>query len=312
MHRILVEIPLPFGLRMLEVPSYGVMLTLAFIIAMYLTCRRGRKIGLSPQVVMDIGLYSVVAGIVGARFAFILVEYKADPLSNSPLLDMFAIWRGGLIFQGGLLMALVVCIWYLRTHQLPAGKIADISAPGVALGVAIGRVGCFLNGCCWGKLCAPDFPLGVVFADGESVFAQQVSRLDHGSLQPLLGKAGYPHSLASAISATDLPLAVHPTQLYTSLALLVVFFLLLYLEKLPRLFDGMIMLAFVLLHALVRFGVEFVRDDTPLYLAGGHFPGLKFGQIAALLTFLAGMIFFLYLWRRARPAASRPPAKPEI
>jgi len=298
MHRILIKIPVPFGDGFLPIYSYGFMMMLAFVVGIALAHRRARRAGLDPEVVMDIGLYSVVCGIIGARLAFIITDMDTP----RQLLEYVAIWHGGLTFQGGLFMALAVCIWYLRAHRLPAGRVADIFAPSIAVGLALGRIGCYLNGCCWGRICDHGFPLGVIFPVESSVHNQQLHAWETGGLITALEHAGYGSWIPGL--PKNLPVPVHPTQLYTSVAMLCVFLAVLAIERLPRRFDGMVMLAFLMLYSMVRFLIEFVREDTPLYLQVGGFAGLRLGQILALITVVATAGVFVCLWRRAAPGGA--------
>lgn len=293
MHRILLEIPLPGG-GAVPIYSYGFMLMLAFLAGTALAWRRGLRVGIPGQVVLDIALYAVIAGIIGARLAYILFEHVPDPTAH-PLFDLVAIWKGGLVFQGGLVMALGVCLWYLAAHRLSPGQVADLFAPGIALGIALGRVGCFLNGCCWGKLAPPDFPLAVRFPPESMVYHHHAWLRASGELFHRMQDAGY----ETVYGNVPLPLPVHPAQLYTSVAMLGVFLLILLVERLPRIFDGMVMLVFLMAYSVVRFHVEFVRDDTPAYWAYGDFPGLRMGQILGVPTLLASVAAFCYLWARA-------------
>jgi phosphatidylglycerol:prolipoprotein diacylglycerol transferase len=309
MHPILIEIPLPLGLQPLTIHSYGFMMMLAFLAGLYLALNRAKRAGIDKQVILDLTLYSIVCGIVGARIAFLLIDYEQDAASDHPLLDLVAIWKGGLTFQGGLLLALGVCVWYLKTQKLPAGKIADIFAPSVALGVGIARVGCYLNGCCWGKICEAGFPLGVNFPPRSGPYLQHLRMYLQGELAPILHSRHH-DGLLEMLKDPQLEKAaiemvpVHPTQLYTTVAMLGLFLLIAGLEKLPRLFDGMLMLIFLLAYSVFRFFIEFWREDTPLRLAVGAFAGLRLGQIIALLTFTAGTAAFVYLWKKARAKVS--------
>ncbi|MBN2712719.1 MAG: prolipoprotein diacylglyceryl transferase [Planctomycetes bacterium] len=299
MHRILIEIPY------LGIPiySYGFMMMLAFVGGITIAYFRAKKAGIKPEVVMDIGLYSIICGIVGARLAFIITDFHPDPASDFPLLDMVAIWKGGLTFQGGLFLALAVCIWYLKANMISAAKVADIFAPATAFGVAMGRIGCFLNGCCWGRICSPDFPLGQKFPLDSGVHHHHLQLLRDGSLLETLSKTGN-DKIAQSLShldpvmATlqDIPLIpVHPAQLYTSAALFAIFGILLVVDKLPGKFDGRTMLVFLMLYSCVRFAIELLRDDTPLLFAFGAYPGLRLGQYLAIATFAVAAGLFLKL-----------------
>ena len=308
MCRILIELPLPFLNRTVPIFSYGFMMMIAFAAGILLACRRAERVGIAREAIMDIGLYSIVCGIVGARLAFLFTDYQMNWASEHPVLDMFAIWKGGLTFQGGLFLALAVNIWYLTSRRLPAGKVADVFAPGVALGVGVGRLGCFLNGCCWGQIAPRGFPLGVIFPHDCGVYEHHRQMLYVDELLPALEKANHNHLAELLRHYAPLGLEripVHPTQLYTALAMVGVFVFLLWVEKWPRLFDGMVMVIFLMAYSVVRFLIEFVRDDTPVLSWIGGFPGLRLGQLLAMLTLAVAVCFFAHLSRKAKAKAGR-------
>ncbi len=139
--------------------SYGLMLVIGFYSAYFLARWRAKKDGLDPAVMIDILLIAAGLGIVGAR-AFYVVQYSENIKGFA---DIFAIWNGGLVFYGGLITAMVGLIIYIKRKKLSLWKLADAVAPAIMLGLALGRIGCFLNGCCWGAVCEPGFPLAVQF-----------------------------------------------------------------------------------------------------------------------------------------------------
>ena len=144
--------------------------------------------------------------------------------------ELFSIFQSGGVFYGGLMGGILVAWWYARRHHLPGWQTADVLAPGVVLGQAIGRLGCFSAGCCWGK--ATQVPWAVTFTD---VYAARA--------------VGTP---------MDTPL--HPSQLYESLAAFLIFFFLLWLAPRKR-FHGQVTLVYVALYSVVRFALEFLRGD---------------------------------------------------
>lgn len=152
MHPIIVK----FGA--IAVYSYGLMLAAAFLLAVFLAKKEAQKQGFNGQLVVDLGLYLVISGIIGARILYVLINFK-DYLKNP--WEVIMLSHGGLVFYGGLISATITGIWFVRKNHLPILKIADIFAPYLALGQAVGRLGCFLNGCCFGK--PTDLPWGVVF-----------------------------------------------------------------------------------------------------------------------------------------------------
>src|SRR2546423_2522279 len=189
--------------RPLVIPAhtYGILIAIAFLSAMQLAGRAARRAGLDRERVMDLCFWILLAAIAGSRILFILVnwdEYARDPLS------VFYIWKGGLVFYGGFIGAVLVSVWYMRKHQMPFFPYADAIIPSVAIGHAIGRLGCFSAGCCWGGVCDPHLPWAARFPPESMAYQSQLaSRL----IQP-----GALHTIA-----------IHPTQLYEALGELCVF-----------------------------------------------------------------------------------------
>lgn len=203
--------------------TYGVMLAAAFFLALAIAVRQAKREGIAPERILDLGLYLLISAIVGSRILFILTEFKY--YINHPL-KIFMFWEGGLVFFGGLILAIPVGIYYIRKHRLPLWQVADIAAPSVAIAQAVGRLGCFSAGCCYGK--PTNLPWAVTFRD--------------------------PNSLARL----DIPL--HPTQLYESLGTFLLFLFLISMRK-RKSFDGQIFWLYTLLYSVLRFIIEIFRGD---------------------------------------------------
>jgi len=139
--------------------SYGLMLVVGFYGAYFLARRTAKKEGIDPNRLTDMLILAVVLGIVGSR-AFYLVQYRERIRG---VLDLIAIWRGGLVFYRGLVAATVGLMVYVRVKHIPLWRVGDAIAPAIMLGLALGRIGCFLNGCCWGHVVDESFPLAVRF-----------------------------------------------------------------------------------------------------------------------------------------------------
>ncbi len=144
--------------------TYGLLVALGFLAALVVVMRGSRREGLPSEQVLDLAFVAVLAAIVGSRLLYVLFnlrEYLADPLR------ILKVWEGGLVFHGGLLLAIPACLYVVRRFNLPAWVTADVFAPAIALGQAVGRIGCFAAGCCYG---APwDPPFCVTFSDPESL-----------------------------------------------------------------------------------------------------------------------------------------------
>ena len=212
----------------------------------------------------------LLAGLVGSKILMLFTEpeYRANPLQ---LLSLDFLRSGG-VWYGGLLGAVLVSYWLMRRYQLPWWKTADAFAPGIAIGNFFGRQGCFAAGCCWGK--PTSLPWGVKFTE-----------------------AG--HEITGVPTDTYL----HPTQLYESFAMLFVFLFLLWLHKRKR-FSGQVILAYALLYSIIRFAIEFVRDDPRGDVFGlTTLTGLSTSQLISLVIGITALVVLIVRRRRAQQVA---------
>ena len=151
--------PVLFQLGPLAVTSYGVMVAVGVLVGLLVILRAGRHAGIDTDTLLDLALYMVVAGVVGARAAYVFLHW--DSFREAPL-EILRIWDGGgLSFFGSLGLCLLVAIWFTRRRRLKLARIGDLLVLGVAAGYPFGRIGCFLNGCCYGF--PTDHAFGVVF-----------------------------------------------------------------------------------------------------------------------------------------------------
>ncbi len=265
MHPILFEIPriefLNWTIGPIPIRMYGLMIGLGFIIGIFLAARQAKKEGINPDRVLDLGVYLLLAAIVGSRALFVLTDLR--DFVDRPL-DAFAVWKGGLVFYGGVMAAIPVGIWYVRKHRLPVWRTADVIAPSASIGHVFGRLGCFFAGCCYGAQCNAAF--GITFSD--------------------------PHSLA------PLGVPLYPTQLMEAGGEFLIFTTLLLLRRSKK-FDGQIFWSYIFLYAVLRFIIEFFRGDA---IRGVYFGGLvSTSQIIAVGIFaLAGVL----LWRLRKAAVT--------
>jgi phosphatidylglycerol:prolipoprotein diacylglycerol transferase len=250
--------------------SYGVLLAAAYLLALYMAVRRARARGIDGDRVLDMGIYIIVSALVGAKLLLLIVDF--DVFRRNPA-ELWTLARSGGVFYGGLVVATVVGIWYARKHRLPMWQTADAVAPGIALGHVVGRMGCVLAGCCYGK--PTDLPWGITF---DNMFA-------------------------ATNVGTPLHVALHPTQLYDAGANLLILLLLLGTERRGKAFAGRTFWAYMLLYALSRFAVEFFRGDPR-----GMLGGLATSQVIALALAPLAVVMLVILGRRAAPAAVAEPA----
>ncbi|MCL5046726.1 MAG: prolipoprotein diacylglyceryl transferase [Actinobacteria bacterium] len=252
--------PILFRIGSFPVRSYGVMIMFGILLGGLAAYYRARKRGSYAGHVLEFAPVAAIAGILGARIWEIIFSW--NNFAGSPA-EMPAIWHGGLSIQGGIAGGIIAGVWYARRNRLPLWEFADILAPGIILGQAIGRIGCFLTGDCYGIPTNSIF--GVVYPPGTIAYAA------HGS-----------H-------------AIYPTVLFEAAWDLVVFGLLFLLERWnPRSRAGTTFLAYLGLYSAGRFFVEYLRDDS-LLIAGV----LRTAQVASIVGVLAAILLYAYLSRRS-------------
>lgn len=253
-----------FTLGPVNIYSYGLMLALAFLSGMYLIEKKARKQGLDITKILDLVFLILFSGILGARVLFVILNwdyYRSDPIG------IFKVWEGGLVFYGGLILAFFVSAWFLKKNKLSFWKTADILSPALALGIALGRIGCFLNGCCYG-LISEKWGVSFPARDNPPAFAQQAF---DGLIQP----------------TAKCSLPVIPTQIYSALAALVIFFILLALEK-KKNFNGFLFWVFILLYSLSRFVIEGFRYYEKNFFVFGS---LTISQAISIILVITSLIF---------------------
>jgi phosphatidylglycerol:prolipoprotein diacylglycerol transferase len=242
----------------LTIHTYGFLIAIGFLVALTLALREAKKTDLPNESIVDIGFYALLAGIIGSRLFFIVTNWQH--YSEHPI-DMVKIWEGGLVFYGGVLFAVPTVIWYAKKKALPLWQTADIWAPSIAIGHAIGRLGCFCAGCCYGKP-AENLPWAVTFTNPDSL----------------------------AIIGTPL----HPTQLYESAAELLNFLILITLRR-NQSFKGQLFLIYMLNYSIIRSVVEIFRGDE---VRGFLFPGFSYSQAISVLMFVTAVVFLVILKKR--------------
>lgn len=245
-------------------PTYGLMLAVAFLLALWLAQARARSAGLATEAVLDLWIAALVSGIIGAKLLLYALDFRY--YMDNPRALLSGLQSAG-VFYGGFLAAVLTCLYMLSRRGLPGWKIADIAAPAIALAQAVGRLGCFAAGCCYGR--PTDLPWAVTFTNAD----------------------------AHRLTGVPLGAALHPSQLYESALDFLLFLTLLVLSR-RKGPDGRIFLWYLLLYALLRGAVEFTRGDPR-----GQIFGTSTSQILALAAGLAAA--FLLLWRR-RAAPARP------
>ncbi|HLK34792.1 MAG TPA: prolipoprotein diacylglyceryl transferase, partial [Terriglobales bacterium] len=244
------------------IPTYGTLVALGFLVALWIILRLAKRAGLPSEAVTNLAIYCALAGLLGAKlfmFLFDFQEYWNNPRS---IFTLSTLQAAG-VYQGGLLLAVITAIVYMRHMHLPALETCDIFAPGIAAGHAIGRIGCFAAGCCWGV--ETHLPWAVTFRNPD------------------------------AYNLVGVPLGVplHPTQLYEAFANALIFWFLYRWIKRPHA-AGEIIGLYLVSYSSVRFLIEFVR----FHEQGVHF-GLSLTQWISLVSLAAGI--WILLTRRQAP-----------
>ena len=257
--------------------TYGVFLALAFLCAILITVKLAERDGLPRDRIYDLSLWMLLASLIGSKLLMLFTEaeYRANP---SQLLSLDFLRSGG-VFYGGLLGAVLAGYVLMKRFRLPWWKTADACSPGIAIGNFFGRQGCFAAGCCWGK--PTTLPWGVKFSD-----------------------------LGHEITGVPIDVHLHPTQLYESFAMLIVFVFLFWLHKRKR-FSGQVILFYALLYSVIRFLIEFVRDDPRGDILGlTSLTGLSTSQIISVLVGVCALVILIVRWRKAAPGVTAELSEP--
>jgi phosphatidylglycerol:prolipoprotein diacylglycerol transferase len=269
-----------FRIGNFPINTYGVFLALAFLCAILITVKLAARDGLPREKIYDLCLWMLLCSLIGSKLLMLFTEpeYREHPWQ---LISLDFLRSGG-VFYGGLIGAILSGYLLMRRYQLPWWKTADACAPGIAIGNFFGRQGCFAAGCCWGK--PTSLPWGVKFSE-----------------------------LGHEITGVPIDVRLHPTQLYESFAMLLVFFFLLWLHR-HRRFSGQVILFYALLYSAIRFAIEFLRDDPRGDLFGlTTLTGLSTSQLISLVVGTGALVLLILRWRNAsRLAKPQRTAAPNL
>src|SRR6267142_1957300 len=259
--------PRLFELGPITLYTYGVLLAAAYLVGLKLAMARAKARGLDANRVLDLGIYIIISALVGAKLLLLVTDFRtfrADPR------ELLTLARSGGVFYGGLILAVIVALWYIRRVGLPLWTTCDVFAPGIALGHVVGRFGCFFAGCCYGKPTTK--PWGITFTD----------------------------PFAASNVGTPLGIPLHPTQLYEAGAELLILIVLLVTERKGRPFFGRTFWLYMLLYAVSRFIIEFYRGDER-----GMVGMFSTSQFISLLLAPIAIVMLVYLSRRTTPEPKR-------
>jgi phosphatidylglycerol---prolipoprotein diacylglyceryl transferase len=243
---------------------YGVLLAAAYLLGLQFALWRARRRGLDPQRVMDLGILVIVTALIGAKLLLLVVDFRQFTASPSA---MFGLLRSGGVFYGGLIAAVPASLLYLRWKRMPLWTTTDVFAPGITLGHVVGRLGCLMAGCCFGR--QTSVPWAIIFTD--------------------------PAAFANV--GTPLGIPLHPTQLYDAGAELLILAVLLLWERRSTGFPGRTFWSYMLLYGVTRFIIEFYRGDS----RGMVFDALSTSQFVAVLLVPLSVLMLFLLRRRTNP-----------
>ncbi len=249
--------------------SFGTMMILALWSAIWLGTRRARQEKIDPELIADMAFWVIIFGLIGARLFYVGRYWGQDDLRTFG--DIFAIWRGGIVLYGSIIGGAIGFLLYRRLRPLPFLPVVDVIAPSLAIGIAFGRIGCFLNGCCYGDRCS--LPWAVTFPQKSIVWSDHASK-----------------GWISETTARSLP--VHPTQLYSAFdGFLLVALLCAYYPLRKR--DGEVMALLMVTYPITRFLIEIIRGDEGVFLLG-----MTTSEAISVGIFAAGLAFWAYLLRK--------------
>lgn len=246
-----------FHIGSLAIHWYGVLVAVAFLVGLWTASRRGVRDGIGSDKVLDAGVWLIAGTIIGARTLYV-ISYWHEDFAGKPWTEVLMIQHGGLVFYGGLFGATAACLVYVWRQRLPLWKFADTLAPSIALGYVPGRLGCLMNGCCYGR--ETSVPWAIYFPE---------DHVTHG-------------------------VGVHPTQIYEMLLSATLYGSLAWLYRRKK-FDGQVFATYLISYALLRSFVELFRGDYSMrYLGGVATPA----HLISGAILVAGLLLYWKLSRR--------------
>lgn len=236
------------------IPTYGFFLFFGITLALIFAKKLSKKEGLDGNKVVDMGISVLIFSFIGSKIFLLFTDFSY----LKSLEGIWALLRSGGVFWGGLLVGILVVLFYLKKHKFPLGPLSDIYGICIPLAHFFGRIGCFSAGCCWGKPC--NLPWAIVFKN----------------------------PFVFEYVGTPLFIPLHPTQIYEALFLLTLFFILYFYFYKKRIFKGQVFLLYILFYSFFRFFIEFIRDDPR-----GYIFSLSTSQFISILSFI--IAFYLYV-----------------
>ena len=266
--------------------TYGFLQAISFIVALFLMARLAERDGLNKQRAYDLGLWILAASLIGSKLLLVVTEWNLYYRDNPRQIFSLDFFRSGGVFYGGFIGAVIASVVVMKIYRMPWWRVADACAPGIAIGTAVGRLGCFAAGCCWGK--PTTSALGVHFTEKAHELTGVPLLVAH--LRDPLEQSQWSERLGDLLA----PISLHPTQLYEATGTLLLTFLLILLF-LRRQFAGQVILAYGILYGVMRFVIEYWRNDWR-----GELLGLSTSQFISLIIVTLATITYAIFWMRWR------------
>lgn len=296
-----IMLPQLFKIPFIDVPihTYGVMIVIGFLLAIYIAYRQCLQIGKYADDVLDFGFWALVGGMLGARIVFIMVEWRSffidHPFvelghSGVKIPSVFAIWQGGLVYFGSIIGGFIAYLIFAKKRSLPTLHVADILVLGVPLAQMFGRLGCIAAGCCWGGNVGANWPIALQFPPGSSAFAS-------------LWESASPE-VRSYMQQMGHTMPLFPSQLAEAFGTALLFFVLYFIARHKR-FHGQVLLSYAVLYSILRSILEIFRGDVG---RGFVIEGiLSTSQFISLVVVLASLIAMWWIHRKSKEHVSSPP-----
>jgi len=318
----ILRIPLPFHLPIvgdqIVIHGFGLMLVIGFLCGLALTKFLARRSGQDPEAFANAALLALFTGVLGARLSHVFENWSDFTRPElgffGNLRSVFDIGSGGLTYYGGFLLAFPTLVIYARIKKIPLRLGMDIIAPSLMVGLAFGRIGCFLNGCCYGAEC--DLPWAVRFPYNSYAYQDQFHRgeihppaalqatLDDGTTRVLRPRERLETQDQRALAAAELSRPLHPAQLYSSIAAFLLGGLLLAYFTMPHA-PGMVFALMMILEGIARFTLELVRIEPPVVTIAGH--GWSLSMVLACALVALGILLAAVFKSTDSPAARLQP-----
>ncbi|MGE3063015.1 MAG: prolipoprotein diacylglyceryl transferase [bacterium] len=254
--------------------SYGLMQALAFAAGLIVLNIMSKKEKIDKDRLYDMAIWIIIGGIAGARIWFVAENFY---VYKNDILAILKVWEGGMVFYGGFIGGFLAGLVYLKRNHLDIEQVGDITIPAFSLGIFIGRIGCFLNGCCYGKV---SYSCGVSFPKDSPAYFEQMS------------SGAIPHNAPSS-------LPVIPTQLIESFSCLIIFVLLIYMYN-RRKFKGEIFYSFFVLYGTERFLLDYLRFYSKEAMI---FKIFSLSQVTSLILIISGFLMLLSSYKRNKAKA---------